>query len=163
MELKNFFKPTWKKIIIFIILVVLLSLTFRLSFGTYPYWSVVSSKAMYPAYNVGDIVFIKNTAFDKLSVSNVVIFDSPETRNPFMMRIISIDKNENTFTTQGDNNPKSLPSEINVSSEYFLGKVVFSIPFVGYPDFYHVGWLIRAILIYILACFISLIPLRKAQ
>lgn len=163
MELKKFFKPTWKKVIIFILIVVLLSLTLRLSFGTYPYWYAVSSKAMNPAYDVGDIVFVKNTAFDKLSVSDVVIFDSPEMRSPLIMRIISLDKNENTFTTQGDNNPRSLPAEENVSSEYLLGKVIFSIPFVGYLEFYHVGWLIRAVLVYVLAGFISLIPLRKAQ
>ena len=100
MELKKFFKPTLKKVVIFIILVVLLSLTLRLSFGTDTYWYSVSSKAMNPAYDVVDIVFVKNTAFYILSVSDVVIFDRPETRNPLIMRIISLDKNEKTFTTK---------------------------------------------------------------
>lgn len=161
MKYKKFLKPTWKKVILFFIIVILLSLTFKLSLGTSPFWYAVSTNAMHPAYNLGDMVFIKKTDFDKLSVSDVVVFDGPENPSLLIMRIISIDENQNTFTTKGDNNAKSLLWEINIPSQNLKGKVIFSIPLLGYLDIYHIGFLVRIILIYILACFISLIPFRK--
>jgi len=59
MDIKQFLKPTWKKIGVFFVIVIIFSLTFFLIAGTMPFWYAVSSNAMSPAYHYGDMIFVK--------------------------------------------------------------------------------------------------------
>jgi len=71
------------------------------------------------------------------------------------MRIVSIDYANGVFTTKGDNNPQSLPFEINVPSPSIRNKVIFSLPLAGYFDIIYIGWLVRIIIVYLITCVIS--------
>ncbi|MEM4244884.1 MAG: hypothetical protein QXR60_01605 [Candidatus Nanoarchaeia archaeon] len=62
-----------------------------------------------------------------------------------------------TFTTKGDYNTMSLPGQINLSENKIRAKVLFRIPYLGYLDIFHVGWLFRLVLVYLIACFLFLL------
>lgn len=149
--------------IILVILVVLFSVILRVSFGTHPYWMALVGNSMRPAYSRGDILLIKHIHFHELKNGDVVVYKAyGETIPPLIARIISINYKEETFTTKGDANRVPLLVEENVSAQKIMGKVVFSLPLLGYLDLYYVGTLLRIIFVYFLVCAInSLLPKEK--
>ena len=71
-----------------------------------------------------------------------------------MMRVVSINNADRTFTTKGDNNEGLLSCQQNLSEDSIHSKVVGKIPYFGYLEFYYVGWLLRVILVYLISCLI---------
>ena len=89
MGFTDFIKPNIKKIIIFIVCVIIFSVALRLTLGTYPFWYNVASNAMHPTYSRGDFIFVKATNFDDISVNDVIIHGVQGVKTPLIMRVIS--------------------------------------------------------------------------
>jgi signal peptidase len=92
---------------------------------------IVSSGSMEPAVKVGSIVIIKPVS--QYKVGDVVTFGGKnEDEIPTTHRIISerISDGEVLYSTKGDANEDKDPSEIREKD--VIGKVLFSVPFVGY-------------------------------
>lgn len=118
---------------IFFILIIVFSLMIILSslniFGYRMF--IVKSGSMEPKIRTGSVVFDKKTSTYK--VGDVVTFKIKDSKDTVTHRIVSekIDANNGVFyTTKGDANnaPDSEPaSKLNV-----VGKVAFSVPYMGY-------------------------------
>lgn len=92
---------------------------------------IVQSGSMEPAIKTGSMVFIKST--DRYRVNDVITFAVQEQEyTPITHRIIEreIEDDEYIFTTQGDAN--RTPDIKTVRENQIMGKVLFSIPFLGY-------------------------------
>ncbi|MEK6808983.1 MAG: signal peptidase I [Nanoarchaeota archaeon] len=157
MKFNDFIKPNLKKIIIFTVLVILFSLTLKLSFGTYPYWYVVTSNVMIPNFSIGDIVFVQSTNYDKIEVNDVIVHVVQGRKGFLIMRVVSKDAEKRTFITKGDNNLLIAKGQTDLYETSIKAKIVAKLPYIGYLEIFHVGWIIRLIFIYILACFSSLL------
>ena len=154
MKFIDFIKPTWKKIGITLTLIILFSIVIYILLGPFP-WAVIEDQAMHPAINIGSIVFIKETDFNNLNTGDIAVYEA-NLNNPLIMRVISINQESKTFQTKGDNNPKQLSFENNIQENQLIGKVMFSVPYLGYFDIYHIGGLFRLVIIYLFACIINL-------
>lgn len=112
--------------------------------GTYPESPLrsVSSGSMRPAYNVGDLLVLQNIPSDRLQVDDVVVFEVSTRSYDIVHRIIEIQyrslDGKLYFRTKGDNNPSAdyfRGSECwngMIPEENVIGKVIFSVPIVGY-------------------------------
>jgi hypothetical protein len=87
--------------------------------------SVVDAFPYTTGLYVGDVLLVKET--NNYSVGDVVIYYSPEFGNKIIHRIVSTDP----IVTKGDNNPRSLFFEYNVTQ--IVGRPVLKIPFLGLP------------------------------
>ena len=103
-------------------------------FGITPY--VITSGSMIPKYPVGSVVYVREVDIGTLNVGDDISFyfsdDIVATH-----RIRSIDTKSREVRTYGINNKDSSGNQINDASpvgfDYILGKVVWSLPFLGYP------------------------------
>jgi signal peptidase I len=154
MKFAKFIKPTWKKILISIALIIVLSLLLRAATGMWlsSPWYAVSTNSMNPAFQYGDTAILNQANLDKLKVGDVVI--SKSSSGLLLHRIIEIN-NDRTFTTKGDANPASLSIQKNIYENQIIGKVILKIPLMGYLDIIHIGWLIRLVIIYLIGCLIA--------
>lgn len=116
-----------KNFIIIILTVTLLFVVSMLVTGFKGYSVVTDS--MSPEINKGDAVFVKQISFDKLNVGDIVTVKFENRDSTFTHRIVEIDKDNREFYTQGDNsNEKDGKSK----AENIVGKVMFSVPLLGY-------------------------------
>lgn len=96
---------------------------------------IVESGSMEPNIHTGSIVVIKPEA--KYAVGDIITFDAnfrgPDGKKvPVTHRIVEI-AGENglyTYTTKGDANEENDPTAVRHQS--VLGKVMFSVPYIGY-------------------------------
>ncbi|MBU5688149.1 MAG: signal peptidase I [Candidatus Aenigmarchaeota archaeon] len=93
-------------------------------------------------FRKGDVLVIKGVDPSEIKVGDVIVFDIEGQKIPIVHRIIKIDNGE--ITTKGDHNPIEDPWKI----ERIHGKVVFVIPFLGWP---------KLVFTYITSWFLSLI------
>ncbi|MFX1519450.1 MAG: signal peptidase I [Promethearchaeota archaeon] len=112
--------------------------------GTYPESPLraVSSGSMRPTYNVGDLLVIQNIPSDKLQVGDVIVFEVSTRSYDIVHRIIEIQYRSQDgklyFRTKGDNNPApdywggSECWNGMIPEENVIGKVIFSVPLIGY-------------------------------
>lgn len=93
---------------------------------------IVLSGSMSPEFDPGSVVFVKNIAPADIKIGDIVTFrSSPENPNQVTHRVVDITRDgELAFTTKGDANETPDPEQIY--SENIVGKVHFSIPYVGY-------------------------------
>lgn len=94
----------------------------------------VLSGSMEPTYSTGSIIYVKDLAPEELAVNDPISFTISE-NTVVTHRIIEVLPDEDYsetiyFRTKGDAN-KSADGEL-VRSENVLGKVVFSIPLLGF-------------------------------
>ena len=88
-------------------------------------------------FNKGDIMVLIGTASHKINVGDVIVYHAKKPY-PIIHRVISIRDTggELYFETKGDNNKFQIKGfdldEKNVSSESYIGRAVFRIPFLGY-------------------------------
>ncbi len=122
----------------------------------------VKTASMQDAYPVGSLVVIAHTDVSKIEVQTAVgywleatdtsekkLFDT--NRTAVVHRVIENDKKNGLIYTKGDGN--NTPDGAPVPYENVIGKVIFSIPYVGYPFIWLGGWTISIIVILIiLAC-----------
>ena len=102
----------------------------------------VSSGSMRPTYNVGDLLVIQNIPSENLQVDDVIVFEVSTRSYDIVHRIIEIQYRSQDgklyFRTKGDNNLSAdywRGSECwngMIPQENVIGKVIFSLPLVGY-------------------------------
>jgi len=100
-----------------------------LSIGPYKL-IVVLSDSMNPSLSVGSLAIAKGVPQEVLSVGDIITYHPLDGRDTLVTHRISEKNTDNSFLTKGDasNAPDSNP----VLYEEIVGKVVFSIPFLGY-------------------------------
>ena len=87
--------------------------------------------SMQPTINPGDmIVAVHPSGVEDIATNDIVVFQ-PESNNPEVIthRVTSVDRGNETFITQGDANNMS---DGEMVEEQLVGKVVFTIPKIGY-------------------------------
>ncbi len=97
--------------------------------GNYKFF-IVESGSMNPAIKTGSIVIVKPNSQYKLG--DIITFGANKNKVPTTHRIYEI-KNDNgriSYITKGDAN--NAPDLNIVKSGSIIGKVLFSVPFVGY-------------------------------
>lgn len=83
--------------------------------------------------NVGDVIFVKQVSAEEINVGDIILFNSP--RGQIIHRVVSISKVDKDYfyTTKGDANPASSPTEKNIPYSLIKGKLVDKMPYLGYP------------------------------
>jgi signal peptidase len=91
----------------------------------------VFSGSMEPAIPVGGIVVIKPVDPETLKIGDIICFQLSESTS-ITHRIINI--TDEGFITQGDANED--PDQWIVKKENVIGKVIFTVPFIGYIGYF---------------------------
>ncbi len=111
-------------IVLLIVLVVLLQGT-KL-FGIKPF--AVLSGSMEPNYHTGSVVYVKTVSPEQVKVGDPITFNLSSS-TVVTHRVVEIKSEERQFVTKGDAN-NTVDSPVGFDS--LIGKVVFSIPFLGF-------------------------------
>lgn len=129
--MKKVFKILYSALYTFVILIgILLLITLFPIDGNFQV-KIVSSGSMEPAVKVGSIVIIKPVS--QYKVGDIVTFGGKQDGEiPTTHRIVGerISDGRVVYSTKGDANEDNDPSEVKESD--VVGKVLFSVPSVGY-------------------------------
>lgn len=91
----------------------------------------ILSGSMLPKYPIGSIIYVEHEEATNIEVGDVITFNMAAGSNVVAThRVVEINKEEETFTTKGDNNDTVDSSP--VSFQRLIGKVVLCIPVLGY-------------------------------
>ncbi len=110
-----------------VVLLAMLLVGVRL-FGLTPY--AVLSGSMEPAYHVGSMIYVKNTAPQEIRVGDPITFVLNEDLDVATHRVVKIDVQNENFYTKGDAN--DAPDAAPVYFGNLVGKPVFTVPGLGY-------------------------------
>jgi len=94
---------------------------------------VVLSGSMAPVFNAGSIVAVKDIMPEDVAVEDIITFKDPaDPERVITHRVLEIIDNNGSlsFVTKGDAN--DAPDTEPIPGENILGKVSFSIPYLGY-------------------------------
>lgn len=94
---------------------------------------VVLSGSMQPTFTAGDVIVTVDTPVHSLQVNDIITYRSPDNMKSLVThRIVNIIKDSQglTFQTKGDANED--PDQYVVSSELVVGRMMFTIPYVGH-------------------------------
>jgi len=109
-------------------------LIFTTILGTPSPFFVVSSESMVPTLQVGDIIVVDGKVdFDSLKVGDIIVFEIPfHTKERVIVHRVNAiyDGSERQIRTKGDNNLS--PDSWRVTEREYIGKVIFTIPKIGY-------------------------------
>ena len=122
----------WISRIIFVFLLILVLLLFVPNFIGFKTFSVISG-SMEPNIPVGSLVYTKSIEFDDLIAGDIISYKLSED-TMVTHRIDSINEEQRTLVTKGDANDNVDGSEVQESQ--IVGKVVFSIPLLGFIAIY---------------------------
>jgi signal peptidase I len=125
-------KPVWKTLTVIgvslcALLVALLVLTGMLQVF------VVLSGSMQPTFTAGDVILTVDALVRSLQDNDIITYRSPDTMKSLVThRIVTIIKDGQglAFQTKGDANEGV--DQYVVSSELVVGRMIISIPYVGY-------------------------------
>ena len=92
--------------------------------------SVFKDFTFFDGFDKGDIIVTQGQ--EEYHIGDVVIFRTPVQSTPIIHRIVSYNKNFQTFATKGDNNPAQLGTEIAIKKEHVVSKAIFRVPKVGW-------------------------------
>lgn len=106
------------------------AVAFNLITGTKCY--AVTSNSMAEKLVKGDAVFSKPESFDKLKIGDIITVKVGN-YGYFTHRIVEVDAEKRTVTTKGDANDAVDP--MPTSEENIVGKMIFSVPYLGYLSF----------------------------
>lgn len=126
----------------------------------------VMSGSMEPEIKVGSVVFVVKTDPEKLKEKDTITFnasDSPDLSVTHRIAEIVIKDNKKIFRTKGDANKTEDATE--VSSEQIKGKVIFSLPFLGYVSVWiktPIGFALLVILPAVFLILSEIINIKKA-
>ena len=90
----------------------------------------------------GDLVIVQGVAsFSEVHIGDVVILDQGQGVIPLVHRVVQIWEEGGSFyfTTKGDANASSLPTEIANRPEQVIGKVILTVPKLGYISLFFQG------------------------
>lgn len=90
----------------------------------------VASDSMAPEFHRGDVVFVKAVPFDELEKGDIVTVNFKTGDGTYTHRIVEIDYDKKEIRTAGDKTG-TIDTE-SASDSQILGKVLFSIPLVGF-------------------------------
>ena len=90
----------------------------------------VISGSMAPTYNVGDLIYVKQTAPENVKVDDPITFVQDENLVVATHRVVKIDTEKQCFYTKGDANDN--PDASPVHFKNLIGVPKFSIPLLGY-------------------------------
>ena len=112
-----------------VIIFALLALLGKLSFGGIRLLTVRSG-SMAPQIKIGSLILVKNEI--SYQVGEIITLQIANQEETITHRIVQIDQEDgvNLYTTRGDAN--TAPDNEPVAHGAILGKVVLSLPFVGY-------------------------------
>lgn len=123
------------KIIYYIFVVFLLTVAVLLIVSTVPVTGnikimTVLSGSMEPGIKTGSIVIVKPA--NEYKIGDVITFNESKGKAPITHRIydIKIVDSEPLYITKGDAN--DTPDQIEIKKKDVVGKVLISVPFVGY-------------------------------
>jgi signal peptidase I len=134
------FPKELKYIIIAVIIVALVWVAIRVSFGVINPFYVVASESMVPRLNVGDFVVVShNIPFNELKVKDIIVFKEPvpdgEEADAIVHRVNEIltdPQGNEVILTKGDANSGSIPGiDFPIYETNYVGKVVVDIPKLG--------------------------------
>ncbi|MFD1645262.1 signal peptidase I [Haloarchaeobius litoreus] len=93
---------------------------------------VVVSGSMEPAISVGDAVVVAEVSGENVRVGDVITYVTADRAAPTTHRVIEIRETAAgpEFVTQGDNNED--PDASTVTPDRLVGRVILTIPFIGY-------------------------------
>ena len=136
-----------KYIIIAVIGIAIFWIGIRLVFGVSNPFYVVASDSMVPQLKVGDLLMIQHgsvsspSSYNNLKVGDIIVFRSPgvreDTGQPEVIvhrvaKIYTTYQGERIIRTKGDANPHSIYLiDYPITSNNYIGKVVFVLPSVG--------------------------------
>lgn len=89
----------------------------------------IESGSMEPDYPVNSVVLVKPSEFEEIEVGDVVTYVLNESGTLVTHRVISIDTEAQSFTTQGDAN--EIADASPVSYENVVGKAILCVPRAG--------------------------------
>lgn len=121
---------TWLVVFIIVLLAVLL-VGVRL-LGYTPY--AVISPSMYPAYHVGDLIYVRQAMFEDIEVGDAITYVANEDLLVVTHRVVEIDVENKSFTTKGDANESNDASPVAYAN--VVGVVGFSVPGLGFVSNY---------------------------
>lgn len=105
-------------------------------FGTQNPFYVVSSGSMVPELVMYDILVVSgNSPFGEVDIGDIIVFNRPSDHDRVIVhRVVSVsDEDPRTLRTKGDANPSSIPgTDFPITSEEYIGSVVYVIPQAGY-------------------------------
>ena len=103
-------------------------------FGLTPY--AVLTGSMTGVYNEGDLIYVKKVTLDELKVGDDITFMLNEDKLLATHRIIAIDSERGYVQTKGQHNDNP---DAPVHYKNIVGRVVFSLPLLGYVSDWVMG------------------------
>jgi len=95
----------------------------------------VLSGSMEPAFPVGGVVYVKETAAEDIKVGEAITFNfGDDSKTVVTHRVVAVNEPEQLFTTKGDANQANDADPVPFNK--LLGKAVFGIPYLGYVSLY---------------------------
>ena len=86
-------------------------------------------------FSKGDVIVLFGVDFESVQLGDVLVFQSNRAY-PIIHRVVGIDEEQRFVETKGDHNEFQIQeagfNERRVGEEYFIGRGVFRIPFIGY-------------------------------
>lgn len=108
-------------------IIIIISILLILPFDKY----VIQSGSMEPTLPVGSIIYVSNEKPENIKTGDIITFyANRESTVPTTHRVIEIDATKRQFITKGDANEKE--DIIPVSWLFYIGKVAFHIPMIGF-------------------------------
>lgn len=129
-------KKIIKDILIVAVGVLAIWIGLQAAFGTQNPFYVVASGSMVPVLEVYDVLVVQgHDPFEEIEIGDIIVFNRPSDHNRVIVHrvVLIIDEDPKIIRTQGDANPASIPgTDFPISEEEYIGKVVFTLPQVGY-------------------------------
>ena len=116
-------------LVVLIVALAVLLVGFRfIGFDTY----VVLSGSMEPAHKTGALIYVRDADPLTIETGDVITFESGNSETLITHRVIAIEGEgyDRQFTTKGDANAEADSQPVPASN--VKGKVIFSIPYMGY-------------------------------
>lgn len=110
------------------ILCILITVVVVLRLAGFKFYSV-KTESMIPVLTVNDIVCAHPVSFESLNKGDIITYVIDNKGTTVTHRIISIDEDNKTVQTKGDNN--EYPDVEIVEEENIIGRMVFKLPFLG--------------------------------
>ena len=116
-----------KRVIILVLLILVIGSVSLRVLGLTPY--AITTQSMEPEISVNSLVYVKPEDFNNLKENDIITYVAGDGVT-VTHRILSIDYNAQTIITKGDNN--EYPDAMTVTNDEIIGKVVLTIPLLGY-------------------------------
>lgn len=125
--------------------------------------AVIITGSMEPAIRTGSLIVIKSVSEDNLAAGDIITYKPIEGRSDLVThRIIDEASEDNSFITQGDAN--DIPDFNPVYYDSIVGKVIFTIPLLGYLiNFLKTPQGIVLLILFIILCEIIWRLIRKSK